>query len=273
MAQIASLPPQTHPPRISQLLPTVKCTSCLQPVPLAELGDHLCPPTPLSLQKQSMSPKSSSSFLPRGLQNLRIPPSVNYNTSPTTTINSPTTSGTPPPLSILRNGGTSHIQFTPQSTSPVQTAPPPMSGRTRTPLNATNGPKSPPGETSFPNAFEHDPPQWSVTARSRTPSGRRENVPVGPQVPLLFPMAPRTRTHSNAPSHIRRAYLRVHHLIHDVLHSMSLEPNILTTYNALPLTPLELSILPTYGGLHSTFFVLQLTVHNMIQDPYRPHMH
>ncbi|KAF8660612.1 hypothetical protein AX16_001591 [Volvariella volvacea WC 439] len=30
--------------RISQLLPTVKCSSCNEPVPLAELGEHICKP-------------------------------------------------------------------------------------------------------------------------------------------------------------------------------------------------------------------------------------
>jgi hypothetical protein len=29
---------------MSQLLPTVKCSSCTQPVPLDQLGDHVCPP-------------------------------------------------------------------------------------------------------------------------------------------------------------------------------------------------------------------------------------
>lgn len=32
--------------RLSQILPTVKCSTCNQPVTLAELGDHVCPPPP-----------------------------------------------------------------------------------------------------------------------------------------------------------------------------------------------------------------------------------
>jgi len=32
--------------RLSQLLPTVKCSTCLQPVPLTDLGDHACAPPP-----------------------------------------------------------------------------------------------------------------------------------------------------------------------------------------------------------------------------------
>ena len=41
MAQLAPALP-THDPRLSDLLPTVKCSSCSQPVPLEGLVDHLC---------------------------------------------------------------------------------------------------------------------------------------------------------------------------------------------------------------------------------------
>ncbi|KAE9409521.1 hypothetical protein BT96DRAFT_984592 [Gymnopus androsaceus JB14] len=44
-----SSPPPRGPPRISQVLPTVKCSNCNQPVPLNELGEHICsvaPPVP-----------------------------------------------------------------------------------------------------------------------------------------------------------------------------------------------------------------------------------
>ncbi|KAH7926635.1 hypothetical protein BV22DRAFT_1032630 [Leucogyrophana mollusca] len=77
MAQLLRPAPPPAPaqaPRISQLLPTVKCSSCCQPVPLSELGEHVCPPQPppslMSLQKPPMSPKSASSLLPARLQNL-----------------------------------------------------------------------------------------------------------------------------------------------------------------------------------------------------------
>jgi hypothetical protein len=33
-------------PRMSQMLPTVKCSDCAQPVPLDELGEHKCAPAP-----------------------------------------------------------------------------------------------------------------------------------------------------------------------------------------------------------------------------------
>jgi hypothetical protein len=59
---------------MAEVLPTVKCSSCGLPVPLASLGDHVCPPLPppniLSLQKPPMSPKSVATLLPQRLQSL-----------------------------------------------------------------------------------------------------------------------------------------------------------------------------------------------------------
>ncbi|KIL00904.1 hypothetical protein PAXRUDRAFT_128696 [Paxillus rubicundulus Ve08.2h10] len=75
MAQVASINPQEQAPRISQVLPAVKCSSCCQPVPLLDLGDHVCPPQPpppslLSLQRPPMSQKSATSLLPQRFHNL-----------------------------------------------------------------------------------------------------------------------------------------------------------------------------------------------------------
>ncbi|KAL1743450.1 hypothetical protein HDZ31DRAFT_21931, partial [Schizophyllum fasciatum] len=65
------LAPRAQEPRISQLLPTVKCSNCNQPVPLTELGEHTCeaaPPLPTP-PKPATSP-TVASFLPQRLQNL-----------------------------------------------------------------------------------------------------------------------------------------------------------------------------------------------------------
>ncbi|KAH7889627.1 hypothetical protein F5I97DRAFT_561025 [Phlebopus sp. FC_14] len=74
MAHVGGTDTQEHPSRISQLLPTVKCSSCCQSVALADLGDHVCPPQPPqsipALRKPPMSPKSATSLLPQRLQNL-----------------------------------------------------------------------------------------------------------------------------------------------------------------------------------------------------------
>lgn len=189
MAQIASDHPN-QPPRISQLLPTVKCSSCMQTVPLAELGDHVCspqpPPTLLSLQKPPMSPKSTNSLLPQRLQNIlvsnrapmlqqqtsrtppphapppprssqhdpfqRIPPTVNFNLGAKRT-NSP---ATPPiPQSILLNGGTS--TNTPHARSPAQSAPERVTAPVRIP--------NPPGPTRTRT------PSNTGSASNRSPLG------------------------------------------------------------------------------------------------------
>ncbi|KAL1693314.1 hypothetical protein GGG16DRAFT_88959 [Schizophyllum commune] len=62
------LAPRAQEPRISQLLPTVKCSDCNQPVPLTELGEHKCEAPP-PLPTPSKSP-TVASFLPQRLQNL-----------------------------------------------------------------------------------------------------------------------------------------------------------------------------------------------------------
>ena len=60
--------PRTQDPRISQILPTVKCSTCSKPVPLDRLGDHICAP----LLTSSNSP--SDTKLP--------PPPLTVQTSP-----------------------------------------------------------------------------------------------------------------------------------------------------------------------------------------------
>ncbi|KAF8891274.1 hypothetical protein BD779DRAFT_1514257 [Infundibulicybe gibba] len=78
MAQLLS----PNPPaagRISQLLPTVKCSNCNQPVPLAELGDHTCsaPPATPTLPKPAVAPSAISSLLPERFQNRVVAPPSN----------------------------------------------------------------------------------------------------------------------------------------------------------------------------------------------------
>lgn len=76
MAQHLSPGPANTPApasgRISQLLPTVKCSNCNLPVPLDELGDHTCskpPPVP-TLPKPAVSPSAATALLPQRMQNL-----------------------------------------------------------------------------------------------------------------------------------------------------------------------------------------------------------
>ena len=90
MAQSLNSPP---PGRISQLLPTVKCSNCNAPVPLTELGEHICdavPPLP-------KPPPSPSSLLPARLQGLvsRSNSQSPQVTLPANAASSPPRRGTP----------------------------------------------------------------------------------------------------------------------------------------------------------------------------------
>ncbi|KAK0503489.1 hypothetical protein EDD18DRAFT_633947 [Armillaria luteobubalina] len=79
MASLLTPTPANPPGRISQLLPTVKCSNCHQPVPLAELGEHICTkPPPLPPVPKPAKPSSgAASGLSQRLQNLVSSPKPN----------------------------------------------------------------------------------------------------------------------------------------------------------------------------------------------------
>lgn len=71
MAPLLTPAPPNSPGPISQVLPSVKCSNCNYPVPLSQLGDHICtkpPPLPVP----SFSPAAAVSLLPQRLQ-ARVP--------------------------------------------------------------------------------------------------------------------------------------------------------------------------------------------------------
>ena len=73
MTQLAPNPPTE---RISHLLPTVKCSSCTKPVPLDQLGDHVCPPA-----SHSSNSASDTKLVPPPLRAQTAPrPSSNAST-------------------------------------------------------------------------------------------------------------------------------------------------------------------------------------------------
>ncbi|KDR73623.1 hypothetical protein GALMADRAFT_212467 [Galerina marginata CBS 339.88] len=161
---LASLlsPTSTSTPRVSQLLPTVKCSTCHQPVPLAELGDHTCeapPPVP-SLPKPSISHEAATSLLPERLQGRvaqptsAVPEHQRLPSSSSTSINarlrintrspappaSPTQpSFQPKPSPLARADSSESRPFPSSSNSPMRTRPPPAGDpmRMRTPSNAS----------------------------------------------------------------------------------------------------------------------------------------
>ncbi|OSD08581.1 hypothetical protein PYCCODRAFT_1441435 [Trametes coccinea BRFM310] len=79
MAQLLA-PAAPGSERISQILPTVKCSNCNQPVRIADLGEHVCaevPPVPvMPALKTPSSPRSVAALLPTRLQNLVSAPAV-----------------------------------------------------------------------------------------------------------------------------------------------------------------------------------------------------
>ncbi|TBU65549.1 hypothetical protein BD310DRAFT_971655 [Dichomitus squalens] len=119
MAQLVAPAPGSE--RISQILPTVKCSSCNAPVPISELGDHVCaavPPVPqLPALKPPQSPRSVAALLPTKLQNL-----VNVQS--------------PPRTSSLSPGPARQNSPAPRGKSPGP--PPQMTGRARAPSSASS---------------------------------------------------------------------------------------------------------------------------------------
>ena len=69
MAQLLNPAAAPDPGRISQILPTVKCSNCNQPVPIHELGDHVCEPAPaMPALKSLVSPLSAIELDPQKIQ-------------------------------------------------------------------------------------------------------------------------------------------------------------------------------------------------------------
>ncbi|KAJ7046938.1 hypothetical protein C8F04DRAFT_1247985 [Mycena alexandri] len=108
-----SSPSQAPAGRMSQMLPSVKCSNCNLPVPLAELGEHICAPAPplptlnipktagLNLPKPSLSPGAAASLLPQRLQGLVGPPGASR--TPPSPAQSARASGPPSNAASSRN--------------------------------------------------------------------------------------------------------------------------------------------------------------------------
>ncbi|KAF9448027.1 hypothetical protein P691DRAFT_760277 [Macrolepiota fuliginosa MF-IS2] len=180
-------PSVNQPTRISQVLPTVKCSSCNQPVPMAELVEHICaksPPVP-AIPNPSYKPhppaNAANSFPtrvaspgpPTGLQRLGTPPiRPPQSPRPPLRVASPmnerprisTGAGAPPSSFPQRSSPLAQHaandrlassqwprDFAPQVTSPLRpnlpTSPWPADGRARSTSNVS---LSPP--VSSPNA-------------------------------------------------------------------------------------------------------------------------
>ncbi|KAF8969692.1 hypothetical protein BDZ97DRAFT_1794692 [Flammula alnicola] len=225
---IASLlsPTSSNPPgpgRISQLLPSVKCSTCHQPVPLAELGDHTCaPPPPVpQLPKPSMTPEAATALLPGRLQGRVASPVTPVPAASSSRLGSSPPGVQEPPqhqrlpsssnarLKINTRGGTSPTQatFQPKSSPlarsdsdtnslyareppfPINPSSSPLRTRMRTPSNAgTISNQSTPSTARPSISFNHSGQETTPTG-----PGPLRNGPAFPTAPTRGSQPPAPR--------------------------------------------------------------------------------
>ncbi|KAI6166943.1 hypothetical protein EDD17DRAFT_1752278 [Pisolithus thermaeus] len=224
MAQAAGLGPPAQAPRLSQLLPTVKCSNCSQPVPLTDLSDHVCPPQPPlpPLQRLPTFSNPPSSFLPQRLQNIvspraNTPPRRNSLDKESRGPRPDSSQRLPPAANVSRKDSLPSIATLPQSSSapyrgnplvpqdrPSTQSPPVGPVRNATPsfrraaaaANVHFEPNSPPRRTNTPNAGDQNGSQ-SVGASPRRPSLARKESPAPPQQPPVSSSVRRDNPLSN----------------------------------------------------------------------------
>ncbi|KAF8447891.1 hypothetical protein L210DRAFT_2825059 [Boletus edulis BED1] len=229
---------------VHEALPSVKCSSCGQPVPLANLGDHTCPPLPPSnLQKQPMFQKHAPTLIPQRLHSLvarsdtrsfsekhsedsevervlslltpsrdpfqRLLPDKSSMATPKTP-NVPFPKNSPPtslPLDRLLPGASTPPPPDRVST-PVRDPIPPALQRTRVPSNASRAAPSSPARVTFSTQLEstsHPVPRRP----SPLSSARRDNPPPPPtQQPLAPPRSPFTDRASSNAAHLSTIHPR-----------------------------------------------------------------
>lgn len=201
------------PGRISQLLPTVKCSSCNDPVPLAELGEHICakpPPLPTTTQPSSSSqplgqrrsnapsPKPNSISLPSNAGPSRFAPPQSSQHRPTPSTSSDrsrkTSVSSLSPFPVSRpdgndSGSTRREMHTPSVSSPLRERPPSgtsIHSRTRT-ISTASSASTP--STARPFSSARSTP--SPTPTTRLPSPQPLNRQPSPQLtPTAQPKAP-----------------------------------------------------------------------------------
>ncbi|PPQ91414.1 LOW QUALITY PROTEIN: hypothetical protein CVT25_014302 [Psilocybe cyanescens] len=164
--------------RISQLLPSVKCSTCHQPVPLAELGDHTCtapPPVP-SLPKPAFTPEAATALLPDRLQSRVANGSLSASSS-SGNFSGPSPSRAPPPQSPAP---------TPSSSS---------TSRLRINVN-TKGPPSP----TQPSFLPRSSPLARADSSQSTRTLNDSRSPQTREPPYSIPPSSSSNSHSYASS-------------------------------------------------------------------------
>ncbi|KAI0780658.1 hypothetical protein BD413DRAFT_462349 [Trametes elegans] len=180
MAQLLA-PAAPASERISQILPSVKCSTCNQPVSIADLGDHVCAPLPpvpaLPGLKTPSSPRSVAALLPTRLQNLV---------------------SNPPAQSPPRKSSFAQQPLRQKSPAPSSPQSPP-SGRARAPSAASSFSVSTTFSSSSYNSRSRDSRPYSRSTRTisngsdvTSPSSAGPSVP--PRIPSPRIPPPQSRT-------------------------------------------------------------------------------
>jgi len=206
--------------RISQLLPTVKCSNCHQPVPLQQLSDHVCALVP-SLPKPALSADAAAALLPQRLQGRLPPPRAPPNDHATLSAHqlrssplAPPRSNVPSPVPFPRlpsPTGSSLARHTPPQRSydlldpqrTVSSSSAPSPSPLRPPHHLSPDPRQRAhsnlgGDPSFLALYSRVPARAATTPVSVVPPPRTfstPNTPSTPRNPLdaVAPFGPRSR--------------------------------------------------------------------------------
>ncbi|KAI0062324.1 hypothetical protein BV25DRAFT_1916232 [Artomyces pyxidatus] len=227
MASLAPPPAQTG--RISQLLPTVKCSNCNNPVPLDQLEHHVCAPAPAAVVPKSVHDAPQPSLLALRLQSMVTPTRTPSPGSPTADARSsartismssqdtrssystvrgepshdsfrPSARGVTPTLQIqtrLRNPPSPHAisrQTTPTPAEPIPRTPSSASYRPRAPSSASTRPRL---ESAPPDVPPTTP---LLTSRPRAPSNASTRSARPSNPPSPYPLSRAPSTHYPPPS-------------------------------------------------------------------------
>jgi hypothetical protein len=188
---------RTKDPRISQILPTVKCSTCSQPVPLDRLGDHICA---FALTSSNPPSDTKPSPPPLTVQTSPSPPNP-ARSSPMNALFSRRPSTNQRDVHVhdgsrLRNGTSFHSSVPSRDTTPspapsrtgvrsqAPTMPPSPSRRAKSPFLPHSSPTREPISRPelIPNAIVpvNSRPGLSSTLDARSSAYRRPSIPSSP---------------------------------------------------------------------------------------------
>ncbi|KAH9930727.1 uncharacterized protein B0H18DRAFT_993287 [Fomitopsis serialis] len=258
MAQLLNPAAVPEPGRISQILPSVKCSNCNHPVPIHELGDHVCQPEPAmpsfksfvsplsAIERDPQKYHSKQSFTSQNTMQSQQPitphqvSASNAHVSLSGAPTSPRTRSRAPSTSSRRSPrapepGSSRFDHGPASPEP-QRMRPPLAGNTPPPV---------PTEIPFPPARSP-----SVSSRSPTPGRGYPSIGDG----LYPPRTPSTPTFraTPPPSLANSARPAAHSSPAPSPYASQPQPPVARQRTPGPPTPSQLSVNPGRGRAASS---------------------